>query len=126
MKYKLTEKYNRGFSLVDIMSENPCKKEFVALIEESYRKGAVRMTDKCRFDVWGGDEVIQSNIPWLIEKGFIEEDIPEERWVNLYETDKGNVKWNVSAIHPTERQARNNTIKHSGYIMTIKLPDKEK
>jgi len=126
-KYKLTEKYNRGFSLVDIMSENPCKKEFVALIEEAYKKGAVRMTDKYKFNVWDKDEVIQSNIPWLIEKGFIEEDIPEERWVNLYALSlaANDVKTNKQ-IYTSERRALEDIAPEESYIATIKLPDKEK
>ncbi|MCP3924866.1 MAG: hypothetical protein GY714_19990 [Desulfobacterales bacterium] len=72
--YKLTEKYKDGFSLVDIAREKLCWDEFIKLMEDEYNDDHKL---KYSWNNWKEDEVIKNNLDWLVEKGFIEEEVKE-------------------------------------------------
>jgi len=77
---------------------------------------------------WVGDRFCKNNIPWLVANGFIEEDKPEERWINIYYTPgefAPTITKDGGCFYPTEDIARGYGKSKKGYITTIKLPDKE-
>ena len=133
VEYKLTEKYSEGFSLVDIakvvnfVTCGEVKAKFFWLLMEFYADGCIDIEYIRPFNKqWMKFETIKNNLPWLVEKRFIEEDISQERWINLYEYDDWNVKYSTSASHRTKEKALLFKANDREYITTIKLPDKRR
>lgn len=75
--YKLTEKYRKGFSLVDIAKavkkdKNRCAD---ASFLDLYLDGEHNNNKKYSLSAWIiSHKTIKNNLPWLVEKGFICED----------------------------------------------------
>jgi len=70
---------------------------------------------------WVGDRFCKNNIPWLVANGFIEEDIPEEKWVNLYYCDSTKSLIESGSIYSSEIEAYGKLTACPLYIDTIKL-----
>ena len=119
-EYKLTEKYKDGFSLVDIA--------YIVGLTNCNEDGNLRIPIRRTLKNWLDFETFKNNLPWFIENGFIEEDKPAERWINIYyapDEFAPTITKDGGCFYPTEDIARGYGKSKKGYITTIKLPDKE-
>jgi len=70
MEYELCGKYKDGFSLIDIAKKiGTCgMPEFIELMESR-----TNTIEKFKWDHWGSNFIIATNVTWFINKGFIQE-----------------------------------------------------
>jgi len=119
-KYKLTEKYKNGFSLLDIAKAKLRWDIFVKVIQLD---NTVNVREKYTLEEYNHFETIPEILPWLERNGFIKEDKLEEKWANLY-FDSADLESIYGFIHNSKKEASKNIDVTSNYITTIKLPER--
>ena len=71
-KYRSTEKYEDGFSIIDIATARSHWDLIIPIMKDDCNEDH---KEKYSWENWIDDKTVQKNIPWFVKNGFIEEEI---------------------------------------------------